>query len=116
MNHLHHDINFNEHHNNDHTAEWLLFIGGFIINLLWLPQFLIHMPVKEVIEYLTSSAFAIHLIRSFTGGIIALSIKLFWDLIKKVSIWFINIFRSSNKNSQDHDQKPRANNGGGLSQ
>lgn len=86
MNHTH-NIQFDGAHetNSQYLNNWLCFIGGFILNFFWLPQLFNHINLEVITEYLQSPEFAIHLIKSVTGGFIPLSFKLLYDFIKRRS-------------------------------
>lgn len=60
----------------------LVFLGGFIINFFWIPTALANPTVQQIFDYLSSVDFGIHVIRSVTGGFIALAFKLYYDYRK----------------------------------
>lgn len=77
------DIQFNE--SNQTVNNWLVFIGGFIFNLLFLPKFLIKCNVHQILEYFLSAEFGIFFLRSIVGSLVALLFKLLYDFIKRGS-------------------------------
>lgn len=84
----HTQIDYNDaFQNNSSLNNWLFFLGGLIINLFWLPNFSTHnitnpALVQEILEFVFSREFGIHIIKSATAGTITLLFKLLIDHIK----------------------------------